>query len=231
MPLGRQRVVSPQSPTGDPRTAIFHSNSTTSAPLYKSPPSPAKPRIHSSRDLSYFHALASGEVQATELPANGATLALNLFRGTERHRFPIAERLGLGPAVGAPYYAARATPSTISTHEYNTIIVSRRHPLRFVNDEVCVANIRPKLNIFAPGIHEIGVISRNVHGLKSVHDEDYFLSWSSGMGSSLDSCWSLWYEGKAVAQFYAEGGFRSLDDDSRKGVIRVSSHRISLQSS
>lgn len=220
MPLGRPRVgLSPQSPAGDPRTAVFHADRTTRPPPYR-PPTPPKPRslhVSSDRDLSYFHALANGEYSPRSHTDPPATLALHLFRGTDTHLFPIAERLTLGPATGAPYYAARATPSTLSASEYNTLIVSRRHALRLVSEDLCVAEIRPRLNLFAQGVHDIGKIS--------CRQEEYVVTWSNGTMGPLDGCWCLWQRGRAVAQFYEERGFNGLDEDPAKGIIWVSTLR------
>ncbi|KAF2194369.1 hypothetical protein K469DRAFT_196669 [Zopfia rhizophila CBS 207.26] len=227
MPLGRPRVVlSPQSPTADPRTAVFHSDPTTRPPPYKPTPRPPKPRSRdasSDRDLNYFHAFASGEYVVGEPFVPQATLALHLFSGTDTHTFPIAERLTLGPATGAPYYAVRATPNTLSALEYNTLIVSRRHPLRLVSEDVCVADIQPRLNLFAQGIHKIGKILRVARSAKSRNDEEYVVTWSNGTMGPLDGSWCLWQGARAVAHFYEERGFRGLDEDPGKDIIRAKS--------
>jgi len=227
MPLGQQRLTSRQSPTADPRTAIFHSNPTTRPPPYKvnQASDPRKPNlfVSSGRDLCYLHALASGECLAIETTFSGATqpaLALHLFRGTKTHLFPVAERLALGVDIGAPYYSSIATPSTLNAFEYNTLVVSRRHPLSHASDDVCVANIRPCLNLFTPGIWEVGNISRTAHGVK-VPNEEYVLTWSGGTNEPLGGSWCLWQEGRAVARFYGGGGFQDLDQVPRKGFIRV----------
>jgi hypothetical protein len=78
-------------------------------------------------------------------------LVLNLFRATLTHIQPIAERLTLGPAQGAPYYALNTTPSTTSTDEFNTLVVTRRHPVTAVYNPACTAEIQPKLNLDTPG--------------------------------------------------------------------------------
>ncbi|KAF2259685.1 hypothetical protein CC78DRAFT_548116 [Lojkania enalia] len=226
MPLGRPILVSPRSSTGDPRTAIFHSNPTTRPLPYKHIPSPAKPSIHnisSDSDLSYFNALANGSNPFERSIVLGATLALHIFRGTDTHLLPVAERLTIGPASGAPYYSARATPSTLCGYECNSLIVARRHPLSLVSRNVCEAEIRPRLNLFATGIVEIGRVSRFVYGEKSLTREDYLLTWTNGTTGPLDGCWSLWQAGRAVAHFYEEKAFKGLDEDPGQGIIRASS--------
>lgn len=227
MPVGpARRVSASQQPNADPRTAVFHSNQFTRPPPYKPPLAPQKEVplcVSSDRDLSYFYALASGESLSEQWSSPTSTLVLHLFRNTASHLFPVAERLLLGPAAGTPYYAARTTPSTLNAFEYNTLIVSRRHPLRLVSHDVCIGSINPRLDFFAPGIQEIGKLTQLAHGPKAREDEEYVLSRSEATGGPLDHCWCLWHERSLIAQFYEEQGFTGLDADPGKGIIRVSS--------
>ncbi|KAJ9138075.1 hypothetical protein NKR23_g8698 [Pleurostoma richardsiae] len=224
MPIGRSSTAAPRLRTSDPRTGLFHSDSSTRPPPYRPTPArPARPSLAltADRDLNYFYTLASGAYLPGELLIPGATLALHLFRGTDTHLFPVAERLNLGTAAGAPYYTARAMPDATIAHEYNTLVVSRRHPLRFVAEDVCVAEIRPRLDLFSPGICQIGTLARRVGGGPGEpSEEQYTMSWLNTSKGPLRDCWCLWKGTEAVVQFYADG-FRGLDQDPGRGFIRA----------
>lgn len=225
MPIGPQKMA----PTGrlsegsqnlESRTAFF--STYQSPPEYRSIPlGPAAgaaddlPRYNDDkttllsptldRELEYFHAVAAGEIPPQQSAA--PILVLNLFRATQTHIDPIAERLTIGAAVGAPHYALHATTSSTSINEFNKLLITRRHPIRASWTDVCVSEIQPKLNLLSQGIMLIAKITR--------YAVQYYLTWEESKGY-----YSLWRDtGEAVVHILCDG-WRSLDDTG-KGVIRV----------
>src|SRR5204863_3624324 len=109
------------------------------------------------RELEYFHAVAAGEIPPQQ-PA--PTLVLNVFRATQTHTDPIAERLTIGAAAGAPHYALHATASSTSINEFNKLLITRRHPIKASWTDACVSEIQPKLNLLSQGVMLIAKIAR-----------------------------------------------------------------------
>jgi hypothetical protein len=121
--------------SSDPRTGSYAENERP--PEYKVPVPEqrivARGRAEAptlDRELGYFHEVASGQLEPQEEPK--VTLVLNHFRATQTHIRPIAERLTLGAAAGAPYYALHASPHTTSMDEFNSLLISRREPIHSV---------------------------------------------------------------------------------------------------
>ncbi|KAH0564732.1 hypothetical protein GP486_001879 [Trichoglossum hirsutum] len=211
--------------TADPRTAVYSislrppeykENSVRPEPQSKDPAGYVSPTTD--RDLEYFQAIAVGD----KAPDNQAppTLVLNLFRATQTQVLPIAERITLGAAAGAPYYALHATPSSTSATEFNTLLITRRHPIRATYSDACAVEILPKLDLLVQGVKTIARIVRERENKR----EEYYLTWG-GFGD----CYSLWRRIKADGNNGDEGTLAHLfcerwdahDDHRFQGIIRA----------
>ena len=233
MPIRKEKTkITPRDRLSNPavkRTGVFAAN--LRPPEYVENSTLPEPRKHADRgtdatpslnkDLEYFHAVAAG-VYAGPDPGDDAMLVLNLFRSTLTHILPIAERLTLGQAQGAPYYALNTTPSTTSHDEFNTLVVTRRHPVSAVYSEACVAEIQPKLNLTIPGVRSVAVLKQG--------KEEYNLAYGdrSTLGK-IGECFGLYHKKRgeqdrcdeiALAFLYCDEGWRTLEEMAdKRGII------------
>ncbi|XTI85509.1 hypothetical protein V2W45_1305280 [Cenococcum geophilum] len=233
MPIRKEKTkITPRDRLSNPavkRTGVFAAN--LRPPEYVENSTLPEPRTHADRgtyatpslnkDLEYFHAVAAGEYAGPD-PGNDAMLVLNLFRSTLTHILPIAERLTLGQAQGAPYYALNTTPSTTSHDEFNTLVVTRRHPVNAVYSEACVAEIQPKLNLTIPGVRSVAVLKQG--------KEEYNLAYGdrSTLGK-IGECFGLYHKKRgeqgrcdeiALAFLYCDEGWRTLEEMAdKRGII------------
>ncbi|KAJ2904219.1 hypothetical protein MKZ38_008549 [Zalerion maritima] len=223
----------PYKPTPDPpksNTSIsstrdlnyFHSLVSGEYPLdspFSSPPPYATNAPPSAQPQLQHRQQQQQQQQNQQLP--GATLVLHLFRGTITHIHPISERLTLGPGQGSPYYHCRGVPSTTSPFEHNTLLLSRRHPLNLVGNEICAVEIRPNVVMHGSGMRDVGTIRRTTQGTGLKVAEEYSMTWMNKTGSPLDGCWNVWRNGNAVCHIFEENGYQGLDSDPPKGIIRI----------
>ena len=233
MPIRKEKTkITPRDRLSNPavkRTGVFAAN--LRPPEYVENSTLPEPRKHADRgtyaspslnkDLEYFHAVAAGEYAGPD-PGDDAMLVLNLFRSTLTHILPIAERLTLGQAQGAPYYALNTTPSTTSHDEFNTLVVTRRHPVNAVYSEACVAEIQPKLNLTIPGVRSVAVLKQG--------KEEYNLAYGdrSTLGK-IGECFGLYHKKRgeqdrcdeiALAFLYCDEGWRTLEEMAdKRGII------------
>ncbi|KAF2493296.1 hypothetical protein BU16DRAFT_528611 [Lophium mytilinum] len=221
MPIRKSKTTITPTSTAPQRTGAFAANSVPPPYVPNSAlPTPralvtrdtyATPSLN--RDLEYFHAIAAGEY-AGPIPVENPMLVLNLFRATLTHIQPIAERLTLGPAQGAPYYALNTTPSTTSTDEFNILVVTRRHPVTGVYSPACTAEIQPKLNLDVPGVRCVAVLtSKGEQKSLSYGDQ-------SSIGD-IGDCYGLYHRRRNVSDssttkiplafLYADESWRTLE--------------------
>ncbi|OCK84066.1 hypothetical protein K432DRAFT_463240 [Lepidopterella palustris CBS 459.81] len=232
MPIRRAKTtITPTNPAAK-RTGVFAANfrppeyvDNSTLPTPRAPVDRgtyATPSLN--KDLEYFHAIAAGEYKGAE-PAEDPMLVLNLFRSTLTHILPIAERLTLGQAQGAPYYALNTTPSTTSHDEFNTLVVTRRNPVDAFYSDACIAEIKPKLNLTVPGTRCVAVLKRA--------NEEYILSYGDKATlGSIGDCFGLYHKAKNVhgiedksaevplAFLYPDDGWRTLEEMAdQRGII------------
>jgi hypothetical protein len=227
MPIKKAfKAVVPAS-SSDPRTATF--TATGRVTEYQPVPAviPEQPRNRIlqatlDRELSYFYNVANHELVPNE-NEESPTLVLHLFRATDPGRKPVAERMILGQGQGAPYYALHATPSTTSMDEFNTLQITRRHPITGNHVPICVAEIQPNLDLDFEGTRTIARISRNLKMYNLVRTGE-----SPEDDTSHPNSIALWSEEQAalpVAQFFIDEDWNGLDRsaDGRlpHGIIRV----------
>ncbi len=170
-------------------------------------------------DLDYFYAIAAGEIPQ-RLPSS-SSLVMNLFRTTQTHLFPIAERIALGSTLNAPYYSLQSGPSSKSVDEFNLLTITRRSPARARWTTACISEIEPRIDLLASGLM---IISRITIDRGSSLSELYDLTWEASRGR-----YTVWRNiGSAVEpkiEIVCEG-WETLDNSHRGGIIRVSSHNL-----
>ena len=207
---------------------------------YQPPPEPIPEEPRNGRiisptldkELSYFFAVAEGERIPAHHDPDPPTLVLHLYRATDPGRRPVAERMMLGQAKGAPYYALHAVPSTTSVDEFNTLQITRRHPMTGNHKLEVVSEIQPKLDLDFEGSITIARITKGQNRFNLVRTG----SNATGDKSLLNSI-ALWTEPpvsyapqtptvvpQLIAQYVLSEGWKSLDIlDGRlpRGIIRV----------
>ncbi|CAM1507668.1 Fc.00g073090.m01.CDS01 [Cosmosporella sp. VM-42] len=180
------------------------------------------------------------DLEQTLCPADSsATMVLWLFRQTQSHIRPVAERFHLGPADRQPLYALTAQPSVRSHTEFNTLAVQRRDPITGVWAGVCTADIEPSLELARPGTWRVASLSLDAVPVwqKMVGGRTVEQSVVGGRGNRLRLMWGdkpslgklgdaygLWWEsgedgGTAEAFFVCEGwqGF----DSKAAGIVKA----------
>ncbi|KAF2812595.1 uncharacterized protein BDZ99DRAFT_461253 [Mytilinidion resinicola] len=230
MPVRKSKTIITLTSTAPQRTGAFAANfvpppyiPNSSLPTPRAPVTRdtyASPSLNC--DLEYFHAIAAGEY-AGPIPVEDPMLVLNLFRATLTHIQPIAERLTLGPAQGAPYYALNTNPSTTSTDEFNTLVVTRRHPVTAVYSPACTADIQPKLDLDVPGVRCVAILHSK--------GEQYSLSYGdrSSIGD-IGDCYGLYYRRPNISDgstteiplafLYTAESWRTLEElADQRGII------------
>ena len=204
----------------DPRTATFTTTGKVAA--YEPVPQPiaAQPRgvllrATLDRDLNYFFNVAEG----TTIPDNNngepPTLVLNLFRATDPTKKPVAERMILGQAQGAPYYALHASSSTTSVDEFNALQITRRAPLTGNHVPACTAEIQPRLDLFAEGTT---VVANITSGSNKYH---LVRTGTDLAGGSFYAMWADAQPSGCLAQYVIDEGWKGLDAKRAMGIIRV----------
>ncbi|KAK8128944.1 hypothetical protein PG984_010052 [Apiospora sp. TS-2023a] len=88
----------------------------------------------------------------TTPPAN---LIVPLFRFTQNHIKPVAERFHFGPSLRQPFYSLAALPSVRCPAEPNELQIKRWHPLTGVWHAVGVSDIEPSLNLSRLGTWKV----------------------------------------------------------------------------
>lgn len=207
--------------SNDPRTAAFAKDGPVSA--YKEPTIPrwtqeGTQEVTLDRALDYFFDMSEGK--STQQYRSTPFLVLNVFRATDAGRKPVAERLLLGQNMRNPYYSLHASPSSTAMDEYNSLQVTRHHPLDETRFHMYSSELQPKMDLAFQGSAPIARI---------FHKQDiYSLVWY-GDNSTADTRFgrssALWKEinkPELVAQFVVEGGWESLDNwQTTGGIIRV----------
>jgi hypothetical protein len=170
-------------------------------------------------DLDYFHAVTAGDTPPH--PPSSNILVMNLFRTTQRHLFPLDERLALGSSTTQPFYSLQSGPSLTSVDEFNKLTISRRNPARAIWSNVCISEIRPRLKLLAGGVMIISDIT--VTKKIGVVGEKYTLTWEKAKDTY--TIWADSTSGTIPFIDIALESWESLDDvpGDGGGVVRVCS--------
>jgi hypothetical protein len=215
-------VITSRSNPSDPRTAAY--TTTGRVPAYQAVPSPLPPQPQGvllnptlDRDLQYFYNVATGEITPESISVP-PTLVLNLYRATDAGRKPVAERITLGQAPGAPYYALYATTSATSVDEFNALQITRRSPVSGNHAPACTTELLPKLDMLSEGTN---VVAKFVSGLKRC---TLVRTGSDVAGGCFRNTYGIWIDGNSselMVQLVLDGGWNSLDEKPARGIIRV----------
>jgi hypothetical protein len=146
---------------------------------------------------------------------------MNFFRTTQKHLFPLDERLALGSSLQQPFYSLQSAPSVTSMDEFNKLTISRRNPSLARWTDVCVSEIQPRLKLLAGGVM---IISRmRITRRPDLVGEAYTLTWEKAMDT-----YTVWRDANTGATALIDitlDGWESLDDvpGDGGGVIRAKS--------
>jgi hypothetical protein len=168
-------------------------------------------------DLEYFHAVAAGDLPPH--PPSSNILVMDLFRRTQKHLFPLDERIALGSSIDQPFYSLLSGPSSTSIDEFNKLTISRRDPAHARWSNVCISEIRPRLRLLAAGVM---IISEIVVTKKAgTVGDKYTLTWEKA--KDMYTVWADSTYGTLPFIDITMDNWESLDDipGDDGGVVRV----------
>jgi hypothetical protein len=232
MPVRRPFKSSTLTPASesDPRTGTYSKEGKKTEYVPPPEPLPQHPRLALlqptlERDLEYFFKIANGETlpdQTNVAPG----FVLNLFRETDKLSNPVCERMILGQAKGAPYYALHSTPSATSIDEFNRLQLTRREAYTSNHHPSCVSEIEPKLQLDFEGTGAVARITKGEQKYTLLRTGNH--SVGSGVRKNSISLWSDELPPKEMFQYAVEEGWRSLDDKQPSGIVKVTQWEASL---
>ncbi|KAH6673547.1 hypothetical protein B0J14DRAFT_666990 [Halenospora varia] len=168
-------------------------------------------------DLNYFHTVIAGDTPT--YPPTSYILVMNVFRTTQKHLFPLDERIALGSNLNQPFYSLQSSPSVTSVDEFNKLMISRRDPARAFWSQACVSEIKPRLKLLAAGVMVISDLT--ITRKPGAMSERYQMTWEKARDTY--TVWVNTVQGTMPFIDITLDKWESLDDvpGAEGGVIRA----------